>query len=294
MGISRFAFKLLLTEAQRRPFNGHLLTLGRQDIHLSYKDMRKAARQLGFPLSDSGPATPSSNPIMAARGYVSDTFLFKALGFTEVTSIDYSDYEGCDRIFDLNSLSLPENLVEAVDVVVDGGTIEHLFHIPNALNNIFRMLKPNGRVIYFSPASNHLDHGFYTFSPTLFWDYYTANQFELNRLQLGRTSIAADVDPCTVYDYQPGCLRKLMAGELDDAVYYVICIATKTKDSTGDKIPQQTIYTELWQGENAAPDRWYTFLKNRVKHSRFLFTMARRVWKRVHPKGPGLKAVDRL
>src|SRR5207249_3920994 len=96
---------------------------------------------------------------------------FKALGFSEVAAMDYSDFESARYIHDLNSSEPPEHLLENFDVIIDGGTIEHVFHIPNVLNSIHKMLRPHGRTIHMSPSSNHIDHGFYMFSPTLFWDF---------------------------------------------------------------------------------------------------------------------------
>ena len=62
-------------------------------------------------------------------------------------------------------------------MIIDGGTMEHIFHIPNVLNNIYRMLRVGGRIIHISPSSNYVDHGFYSFSPTLFYDFYQTNKF---------------------------------------------------------------------------------------------------------------------
>jgi hypothetical protein len=39
------------------------------------------------------------------------------------------------------------------------------------------MLKVGGRLIIMVPASNSIDHGFYSFSPTLFFDYFADNGF---------------------------------------------------------------------------------------------------------------------
>ena len=79
---------------------------------------------------------------------------------------------------------MPPELKEAFHVVLDPGSIDHVFYLPNSLKNIFQMLKIGGRCIHISPSSNHIDHGFYMFSPTLFWDYYTENKFSLNSINV--------------------------------------------------------------------------------------------------------------
>lgn len=34
-------------------------------------------------------------------------------------------------------------------------------------------------MIHASPSHNHADHGFYVFNPTIFYDFYTANGFDV-------------------------------------------------------------------------------------------------------------------
>jgi hypothetical protein len=41
-----------------------------------------------------------------------------------------------------------------------------------------RLAKIGGRVIHHVPINNWVDHGFYQFSPTLFFDFYQANGFD--------------------------------------------------------------------------------------------------------------------
>lgn len=48
-------------------------------------------------------------------------------------------------------------------------------------------------------------------------------------------------------NYTPGCLRRFCMGGLDNGMYVVAAIATKTSASTGDKVPQQGYYLGAWQ-----------------------------------------------
>jgi SAM-dependent methyltransferase len=251
MGLSKGALHLLLEEAARRPFEGNLATLGRQDVLCSYAELRAMARRHGLALHPTD-ATLHRKAELARQGFVSDDSLFHALGFAEVRRLDYSDYEGPDDLLDLNARGVPEHLQQRFDVVLDSGTIEHVFHLPHALENIFRMLKPGGRVIHISPSSNHIDHGFYMFSPTLFWDYYAANEFEINTFHLFRHVPYGD--GWLVYDYTPGCLApSVMWGGLDDAMYEIFVVATRTLASTGDRVPQQGWYLAKWHEAGTAP-----------------------------------------
>ena len=47
--------------------------------------------------------------------------------------------------------------------------MEHVFHSPHAMRHLTRMVKPGGRIIHTSHASNFIDQGFYSFSPTFFF-----------------------------------------------------------------------------------------------------------------------------
>jgi len=53
---------------------------------------------------------------------VSDKFLFGCLGLN-VKSLDASNYEGADFIYDLNNSDPPEELVSKFDLIFDGGTM---------------------------------------------------------------------------------------------------------------------------------------------------------------------------
>src|SRR2546426_6735628 len=179
MGIAKSAAKLLLKESKSRPFTGSVLTLGKQDVHFSYRTLQEIADEFEVKLSNPGPIALSLKPEFAESEYISDECLLKSLGFTDYAALDYSAYESAQWVFDLNNTNLPDPLLGAFDVIIDAGTIEHVFHLPNVFNNIFKMLKVGGRIIHFSPSSNHIDHGFYMFSPTLFWDFYETNKFQI-------------------------------------------------------------------------------------------------------------------
>jgi hypothetical protein len=91
-----------------------------------------------------------------------------------------------------------------------------------------------------------MDHGFYMFSPTLFWDFYSANKYEINLFQVFRYTERPAIDLWEVSNYTPGCLDAISSGGLDDARYAIFCVVTKNADSTGDKIPQQGTYVTTW------------------------------------------------
>ncbi|HEV2263951.1 MAG TPA: hypothetical protein VGR79_05400 [Stellaceae bacterium] len=224
---------LLLEESVRRPFSGQIATLGVQTLYMSPADLRRQLERFSV--------TPTV-PLWGGEAF-NDKLLFRMLGFQSVERLDYSDFEGADHVVDLNVDGLPEQLRGKFDVVLDSGTLEHVFHIPHALENIISLVKVGGRIIFLSPSSNHLDHGFYMFSPTFFADYFLANKFEINTCYVVRYSTNLD-DLWDAYQYDPDRWRDLHIGGLDDKPYAIFFVVTRTTESTSGVIPQQNYYAD--------------------------------------------------
>lgn len=100
----------------------------------------------------------------------SETF-FERIGYPAMKSMDASTYEGCDIVQDLND-PVVDDLRGKFDLVIDGGTIEHVFNTPQALDNVFHMLKDDGIFISINGMTGWAGHGFYQFSPELVWRYW--------------------------------------------------------------------------------------------------------------------------
>lgn len=103
---------------------------------------------------------------------------FKMIGFEEVHAIDYSPYEGADIICDLSE-DIPEEICSKFDYVIDGGVIEHVFNTAKAMENVAKILRVKGIIIHILPGIGLIDHGFYSFSPLFFLDFYNANRFHI-------------------------------------------------------------------------------------------------------------------
>src|SRR6185295_11598832 len=70
---------------------------------------------------------------------------YKSVGFDEVHTMDVSGYEGASHIHDLN-FPLPKELEGQYDVVLSGGTLEHVFEVGNALRCLAAMVKVGGEI----------------------------------------------------------------------------------------------------------------------------------------------------
>jgi SAM-dependent methyltransferase len=230
MGIALFTARLLHETALIAKFKGNILQLGKQDIQFSIDD-----------LSDiMGVETITE----LENRKLSDISFFKSLGFDMIKSADYSKYEGADYLLDLNIPTIASSSsppLAGFDVIFDGGTLEHIFNVPQALKNIFDLLSENGVIIHNVGSSNYVDHGFYSFSPTFFWDFYTQNGFEV------LISYYYEFDPtdprkCWIYRYTPGEIDYLSMGGWGSRPIAIWFVARKVKNSSATVIPQQGSY----------------------------------------------------
>ncbi len=185
-------------------------------------------------------------PGRQGTGEISDLFFLMSIGFDVVHSVDASEYEGADIVFDLNKPDLCSTLGEPYDVVIDVGTTEHVFHVPNTLRNIAETTKVGGLVIHINPSNNVIDHGFYQFSPILFYQYYTENGFEPISCKFTREPADGRFgEPIQFFDYRPDIQGCTVDGSAD-ATYGVAFCFRKTEKSSSDRIPQQGHYRNQW------------------------------------------------
>jgi SAM-dependent methyltransferase len=136
--------------------------LGRQEIHFwkeEYMAVRKNAK-LDFEYDEAIELGQFAEP------------LFQKMGAQKVTSVDAAGYEGASVIHDFN-LPLPENLFGAFDTFVDFGSIEHVFNVAQAIDNISSIVKVHGSILIVTIANGFSGHGFYQYSPEFFYSVFS-------------------------------------------------------------------------------------------------------------------------
>lgn len=102
--------------------------------------------------------------------------LFAAMGM-RLTVVDLVASRGGERIVNLND-PLEPDLAGAFDIVLDAGTMEHCFNVGQTIRNILEMAKVGGFVIHMNPMTM-INHGFFNFSPTFYYDFYGQNGHQL-------------------------------------------------------------------------------------------------------------------
>ncbi len=270
MGIAPAMIKLLMREGKQEVFSGHALTIGRQNISpMTIRDLEKLAKEINFKLRPFPGNTHLDNKT-AKNSFVTDKVLFLSMGFNGIDSIDYSDFEQCAITHDLNT-NVPENLYNKYDLIFDGGSTEHIFNVPKALENYNKMLKIGGRIIHALPSNGLVDHGFYMFSPTLFWDYYLANSWDIKEALFIRHPKDADKGLWDIYCYSPHCLDMLSYLGLDKSKYAIYFVVKKTDKSTFNAPVQQGFYLEAWNGiSNTKNVKFKTLYSGRKKIANLL------------------------
>lgn len=99
----------------------------------------------------------------------------KQLGLRDVLTLDAWDGAGVDRVVDLNRPILP-SLAGQADLLIDPGTLEHIFDLRRALENVVELLAPGGIAYHHTPL-NWVDHGFVNPCPCFWVRGYEAQGF---------------------------------------------------------------------------------------------------------------------
>lgn len=236
-----------------------VVTIGRQALNLTQNQLKKELADFNVPYKDGA----------ASSGFDYSEPFFSLLGAQTTQSIDNSDYEAATIIHDMNN-PLPVKLKGRFSAVVDAGTLEHVFNYPVAIKNCMELLKEGGFFISITPANNFMGHGFYQFSPELFFSVFTqANGFELVKLLI-----------CEIYDdsqwYEVSKPKGGNAGRvtlINHQPTYLMCIARRLDDKCEPfkTAPQQSDYVEAWDkkipiiGNVNNSTTKYIWLENKAK-----------------------------
>jgi hypothetical protein len=237
------------------------LTLGRQHVLASPERLAAilAASNLWPP-----PAGPEEfyKELRATNNWRFDAFA-RALGAKNVSACDASAYEGAQLVHDLN-LPVPAEMKERFDVVIDGGTLEHVFNFPVAIANCMEMVKTGGHLILFTPVNNYMGHGFYQFSPELFYRVLSPeNGFEVKRMialddNVGESSIFGVRYPFPItgpwYEVSdPAQIHSRVTLTNDQSVILMVLALKKARVPIFRTTPQQSDYVPQWQAAGDTP-----------------------------------------
>jgi SAM-dependent methyltransferase len=242
--LAPYAEFLLEAARDRGPF-ARTLTVGRQQNMVG----RGVLARFGV--------DPAVARAVAAAPYA-DRFLLDACGASSVEAVDASDYEGADLVADLNR-PVPTDWHGRYDVVIDGGTLEHIFFATTALASLMQMVRPGGRLFLATPTNNHCGHGFYQFSPEFLYRALAPEHgYRVNRMVLFPHAYpSAELTPrgpsYAVAD--PAVARGRITLQAADAALLFVEATRLSGVQPFVEIPQQSDYTVAWkQGADSTGD----------------------------------------
>lgn len=243
MGLDSNACRLLLFAKRNGVDFTKTLTLGRLNLSLSRNTMQRALVEFGYFQDEA-----QINRIFGDPNGYSEPFL-RELGATQIDSVDATDYEGATFSHDLNT-DLPQSMRGQYDAVIDGGTLEHVFNFPVALRSAMKTVKEGGRLFICTQCNNAMGHGFYQFSPELYYralspdNGYNVEEMFIAEGSFGQVPWHLVNDPEKI-----GCRVELV----NDVQTYLLVMAIKTADvPIFEKWPQQSDYSLAW--DERTPD----------------------------------------
>ncbi len=222
MGIDIQALKILRFARDKCGSFKRTLTIGRQGIHCP-KHAVNMILECDYEV----------------QAYCESLFS-KHLGSTTVDSIDASSYEKATIIFDLNN---PIDFsIEKFDTIFDGGCLEHIYNIPQALYNLSSLCKIGGQILHILPTNNQCGHGFWQISPELFFTLYSEkNGYKDTEVFLGDTT-----DPNWTYKIAPPPHGKRHDIQHPNPLYVMVRTTLVTENFNHKNI-QQSDYVYEWK-----------------------------------------------
>jgi SAM-dependent methyltransferase len=210
------------------------LTVSRPALFLSDEELAGFLRALRLP----GGAADLAK--LKVDGY-SEPLLRAAFGAQEVVALDASSYEGAGLIHDMN---LPLRAGREFSAVLDFGCLEHVFNFPVALANVIGLCRPGGHILHALPANNWCGHGFYQFSPEMFFSVYADRRgFRATRVFL------AEFDrPSRWYEVRNPIESGKRVNVINREKTYVLVMTQKTAHTQSplEHPPQQADYAVEW------------------------------------------------
>jgi hypothetical protein len=238
------------------------MMIGRQSIHRKTRIFHKQSKLFGFEFSKDD----IKQILLGSDGY-SESF-FTHLGAKEVFSIDYSDYEEATHIHDMNE-PVSDNLKGRFTAVVDTGSLEHIYNFPMAIRNCMDMVKKGGFFIAITPINNWMGHGFYQFSPELFYRIFS----EDNGFKIWDMIVHEDRHRSKWYQVMDPDEIKSRVVLISKKPVSLFVIAQKRSDKVKfNEYPLQSDYIKTWRKRSikqGKPEFKFhpRFFLNFIKHS---------------------------
>jgi hypothetical protein len=300
MGLLPSNLRLLIQLHKRVGLEGPVLTLGNQDIFATYEDLKGFFRELDCPFKEPAVITPHTSPgleqFSPGTPFVHARTFFEMLGIGDYSDIDKFEEDKPLILHDMNE-PLPDELRERYSLVVDSGTIEHIFDIKQVMDNIVAATKVGGRVFHLTPSSNYIDHGLYLFSPCFFFDFYELNGFDDLSCHILQVDEHKILERCAYFEYSYGMP---LADLIDPTKVIVICFSARKTEAVPElRVPTQGVYNNKRVGLTASVEaqaRELSIYESRIPAPlrpllKPVRSSAGHLWRRLVPRYKQLKRI---
>jgi len=163
MGLRIEAIEMIKTALASLPKDASCLVMGALDCDFSLKDLSRRYPEHGKLLEGAVGTRPCDLKVV-----------LRAFGCGDVKTLDINDR--ADIKTDLTS-DIADSLKGQADLILDCGTLEHIFDAKAAIVNMNLMLKDGGIIIHMSPVSFY-GHGFVNFNPSYFDSLYAGSGYD--------------------------------------------------------------------------------------------------------------------
>ena len=229
------------------------LMIGRQQVHLNETEFRETLATCRFIQETAAPDAAIERLATETYNPQNDKYaehLLRQMGASVTDSMDASDYEDATIVSDMNK-PVSEDLHQKYSLVLDGGSLEHIFHFPTAIKSCMEMIEVGGHFFSINGANNFCGHGFYQFSPELMYRILSPeNGFEVTEMLMWERFAGS-----TIYHVNdPAEVRgRVMPHTCNETFITVIAKRTHVAEIFAQS-PQQSDYSVDWNnGEHRAP-----------------------------------------
>ena len=178
MAFIKSAVHLIVRENLAYKYQDPVLLMGVPEVYANYGELRlwfQREAQQPFGLRKER-AQITRNPTGLDYGWVDARSFLEAFGLSKTFSVDIPGCEHApDLVHDLNE-PLPPQLSDRFGLVLDPGTLEHVFDVRCCLSNVVKALLVGGTVIHLVPIYSY-NGGYYSVNPNVLHDFYRANGF---------------------------------------------------------------------------------------------------------------------
>jgi len=114
------------------------------------------------------------DPEYAALWDLSHIFYKTFLDYESYTAVDLGGSPSALKL----DLNMPIKLGRQYDIAINFGTAEHVFNVYQVFKTIHEVTRPGGIMINSMPFQGWIDHGFFNFQPTFYYDLVAANGYQ--------------------------------------------------------------------------------------------------------------------